>query len=105
MKPPPTSVQVADLVYSIKPFPLNSTESAELYGVCDNQASVIHYAKNQTDDRMQNTVLHETFHACWNRAGLKDKDKEERIVTCMANVFIQVIRENPELMDWLGEKV
>ena len=101
MKKPPATIQVADLLFAVVPLSPNSSEASEKYGVTDLQSSTIHYAENQTDDRLRNTILHEVFHACWNRANLKDDDREERIVTGLANVFIQVLQDNPEWVKWI----
>ena len=45
---------------------------------------------------MLNTLKHEVMHACYDVGGLTDEDEEERIVTVLANVDTQVLRDNPE---------
>ena len=44
---------------------------------------------------VMNTLIHEVFHACWFVGGLEDTDEEERVVNTLANVYSQVLRDNP----------
>lgn len=49
------------------------------------------------------TVLHEILHALWWSMHVKQKDGEERIVSALGVGVAQIVRDNPELIDWLVE--
>jgi hypothetical protein len=49
------------------------------------------------------TFLHEVTHGLFWTAGLKDDDKEERIVTALGAGWMQIHRDNPWLALWLTQ--
>ena len=54
---------------------------------------------------MQDTFLHETFHAIAHVMGLKDTEKEESFVRRLATGLCTVWNQNPKafkLVDWVG---
>jgi hypothetical protein len=48
------------------------------------------------------TALHEIIHAIFNAYDISKKDDEERIVTRLATVMTQVLRDNPRLVKWIA---
>ena len=51
------------------------------------------------------TFLHELMHAVYAIYGVRAKDPEERIISQMSVGMASVIRDNPDLIDWLKEKL
>lgn len=52
------------------------------------------------------TLLHEMLHAIWYTMGISvEKDLEEKIVGPMSVGMAMVIRDNPDLMDWLRSEL
>ena len=47
------------------------------------------------------TVLHEILHACADVVGVDDDKAEERVVTVLSPALLQVLRDNPRLVEWL----
>ena len=45
---------------------------------------------------VMNTLVHEILHACYFVGNIEDEDDEEKTVTVLANVYAQVLRDNPE---------
>lgn len=50
------------------------------------------------------TLLHEMFHAIWDSAALGECADEESAVEALSNGLTQIIRDNPEVFDWIAEK-
>ena len=51
------------------------------------------------------TLLHEIIHAIRAVTGIHPKDSEERMVSQMSIGMAMVIRDNPDLIVWLQEKL
>jgi hypothetical protein len=74
-------------------------------GLCNfNLQAIFIRTRFRTAHQKANILLHEIFHAAWEEAALLEDDGEERIVTVLANAMTQVIRDNPEVFDWIAEK-
>lgn len=73
-------------------------------GECSVNTGLIEIDPSFGMQEAANTLVHELLHACTNVAGLKiDEADEEHFVTATANVMTNVIRETPELFEWLIE--
>ena len=51
------------------------------------------------------TLLHELLHAVYATYGVRAKDPEERTISQMSIGMASVIRDNPDLIEWLKEKL
>ncbi len=51
------------------------------------------------------TLLHEVIHSAFAVMGIQDKDPHERTVSALSVGLAQIIRDNPDLIDWLKEKL
>ena len=101
----PSSIRVGYLTYAIAEMvPMRAT-GEDAYGLCDNCQHIISIRSDLEPVKAANTVLHEVLHACWYVADLHDEDKEERIVTTLANVLSGVWRDNPMLVSWINERL
>lgn len=45
--------------------------------------------------------IHEALHGIWHNQGLKPKAKEEEVVQAMEIGLVQLLRDNPGLIDWI----
>jgi hypothetical protein len=85
--------------YTIKIIPMLGFEGFAhgVLGHFSEAEMCIRISKDVPKEVLANTLLHEVFHACYSVAGLREEDDEERIVTCMANTYLQVMTDNPSL--------
>lgn len=82
-------------VYELDPVHANELE---ISGDCLHAENRIRVLMANNDWETLNTLVHESFHGIWHVYGMQDGDNEERIVNTMANGFINIIRDNPELV-------
>lgn len=59
----------------------------------------------RSEQQEAETLLHEMIHAIRAVLGIHPKDSEERMVSQMSIGMAMVIRDNPELINWLQEKL
>lgn len=104
----PKKVKVVGKTYSI-------TEDDFLFqdghasGICKPWKTEIRIASGELDpQQVQDTLLHEVFHAVFSEMGLttdfKEDDDEEKIVRRMATGWLQVMQDNPQLVKFLAKK-
>jgi hypothetical protein len=66
----------------------------------------IRIAEGQPADEAQNTLLHEVLHACLKVADTRiEHEAEEHVVHKLANVLLQVLHDNPELVSAITARV
>lgn len=77
-------------------------------GEWDSTTTEIVLSPDLAPDVMADTVLHEIMHACAYFAGLtggsmplEDEDAEELVVSALSTALLDVIRRNPDLVDYL----
>jgi hypothetical protein len=92
----PSSVKVGYADIQIVPMHTLEGFSHGVFGHFSASELAIRVINDLTETQVANTLLHEVLHACWHVAGLEDEDEEERIVTCLANTYLQVLRDNPD---------
>lgn len=71
-------------------------------GQCDTSACQIVIDPDQSPTQLLDTLLHEVLHACFDLIGASsdvDHDTEEKLVRRLSPVLIQVLRDNPGLVD------
>lgn len=72
-------------------------------GMFNSQKSSIVIAKGQDQQELQDTVLHELFHALLHTQGREYGGEEEELyVRALATGTIGLLRDNPELVSWLS---
>ena len=50
-------------------------------------------------------VIHETLHGIWEHGGIPPRAREERVVTTLAWGLAAVLRDNPELLPHLNDRL
>lgn len=103
IKPPSDKVKIGYRDYIIEPMSLTQGTREDLYGQCDRGRGIIRICFEHDARSVGNTVLHEFMHAIYYEWSLADDDREERIITTMANGLATVWRDNPDWMNWIGK--
>lgn len=94
--PIPVSIRVGAHDYSVE---MTAGRVLDANGDCDFDKLRIRLAKRMRRSKLREIIVHEILHAC---AYPTDLD-EEPFVTVIAPVLVQVIRDNPQLIDFLRE--
>jgi Zn-dependent peptidase ImmA (M78 family) len=77
-----------------------------LDGTTDTKMGVIDIRKDQSIAEERDTIVHELLHACFDqniRNYEKKKFTEEESVRRVTPKLLKVIRDNPELMEYLTQ--
>ena len=72
-------------------------------GYCDPETQTIGVVGSQSNDSMQDTFLHEVFHAIVHVMGLKETEEEENYVRRLATGLCTVWNHNPAAFKWWRE--
>lgn len=102
----PASIKIDNITYAIKSVPglvADDDPNESLLG-CVSYSDAIIKISNQNKDSAVNTIMHECVHALAFERNIDDliKDKDlETVVDCVAKAFVQIIRDNPELIDFI----
>ena len=101
----PKACVIGHRTWKIRPYPPAKADKAREDGSCIYATTTILV---RTDKRSgvqrANILLHEIEHAIWDEAGLAEGDSEEKIVSAVSNIRMQVFRDNPDVIDWISEK-
>lgn len=108
--PPPASVRVGCFDYQIEAEDESWGRSSSSLGDTDNILLLIHYAPQPPQQEI-NTVLHEIMHAACHVGRVTEaiidardpENAEERFVTMAANMWHQIIRDNPKLIEYIKQ--
>jgi hypothetical protein len=101
----PKKVKVAGYDFGIVDWQPMKAEAADRYGECSAQELVIRIRTDKHISHTTNTFLHEITHAIYWAYGIRDEDKEERIVEMIGNGWAQVFRDNPDVLRFLSESL
>ena len=103
--PAPSSVLVGPFRYAIR----YGKRAEKMLGVegavgltLSDQLEIL-VSREQVDDRMRATLIHEVIHACADLADLGDTSTEEQWASRLGPILLQVLRDNPHLVEWLLE--
>lgn len=118
--PRPVSVKVGLLEYSIRWIDdkvwrgMNTTSNVNIGEHQGPQGTIeIRLVPLVLEDTLREVLWHEIMHAVWYVCNFNDKpspveedaqgnDQEERIISGTSFMFAQVIRDNPDVMAYLG---
>lgn len=75
-------------------------DHAEAYGMYDSTAQAI-FLGVQSDERMRETLVHESLHAMLRSAKVDEPKTEEDLVDRIAPLLLGWLRTNPNLIDFL----
>jgi hypothetical protein len=100
----PKTVKVGSYVYRVtRP---TKTEMSNDLGECANDELELKIRSRQRKGKVQEVRLHETLHACHYNAGRNDSDTVtlEQAVELLTHSLLQVLQDNPKLVQFLTEK-
>ncbi len=69
-------------------------------GFCDPETQTLGVVGSQSNDSMQDTFLHEVFHAIVHVMDLKETETEENYVRRLATGLCTVLNNNPKAFKW-----
>jgi hypothetical protein len=101
----PKSIRVGYSDFAVCEMSPLAATGKDVFGECDLTMAEIRIRADIGPQKMANTLLHETLHAAYYIGDLGRDDKQERIVTVLANVMSQVWRDNPELVAFINERL
>lgn len=95
----PTEIKVGCHVYSV--LRKTKQQMPDCLGECDFDNLQISVRKSLRLSKAQETILHETLHACTDPSLKEGKAREEDFVNTVSPVLLQVLKDNPELVKYL----
>lgn len=103
----PGKIKIDTIVFDVIPkYPvINGNTGRELVaGQISYQEGIIEISTNRSIDNLKQTLLHEVVHGILKTRGVENlipEDVRENVVEGFATGLLQVIRDNPRLMDYL----
>lgn len=99
----PRLIKVGPFYYEVKRWKRMPADNSEAWGMCDRATNVILLSEVPGPQKQREVLLHEVLHAIYGTTGLCSKDNvpEEMVVTDMSPALLQVLRDNPDLVDYL----
>jgi len=96
----PKKIKIGPYNYTVQVFP-DATHTD--HGACVYNHQTIFLSENQHAERAGDTLLHEVLHAIWDVAGFDTMPDlhEETIVRSTATWLSAVLRDNPQLADFI----
>jgi hypothetical protein len=96
----PKSIKVGAHVYTILRKPKSQLSGV---GECDFDNTQIVIRKRLKKSVAKETLLHELLHACIYPSFNDKSTTDEEFVLALAPVLLQVIQDNPELLEYLTQ--
>jgi hypothetical protein len=101
----PRNILIGHAYYTVK-YDKSLNANAGALGVTGTETQQIHLDPQMGPDVERETLLHECLHGCWYQTLLdrqyRDKQEEDIIYT-MAPKILELLRSNPELVEFLLE--
>lgn len=100
--PMPQSIKVGPHVYSVIRKPASAMPADN--GHCDCNTLQIWVVQRLKRSKAKEILLHECLHACTHPSLIQGgKLEDEEFVTAVAPVLLQVLQDNPELLEYLTQ--
>ena len=98
----PVSIKVGPHTYSVIRKPAAQMEDS--LGYCDFTTLQIWIRQRMKKSKSREILLHETLHACTHPTlNCGDKMDDEDFVNAIAPVLLQVLQDNPKLLEYLAQ--
>lgn len=101
----PSKVKIGYAKYNIEDWSGLEASRESRYGDYDHERLLIRIGDSVAPPVRATVTLHEIFHGIVQHFNVPVGDKEEEIVTAMAEGMAQVIRDNKTLIDWIQEAI
>lgn len=93
----PERIKIGGFDWSIK-SDANVTYEGQIHGSTHNQTQTIFLDQDGTQQKREQTLLHEIMHAIWWQSGLvkrfTDHKMEEEVIDALSNGLYQVLKDN-----------
>lgn len=96
------SVHIGEYDYEVKLQPEIKHDDTEYLGWVDYGTTVIDLSLAEHEQLRSQTLVHEIIHVIMHQAGFSDHS--EAVIEALSHGLIQVIRENPELIEFIKQK-
>ena len=99
----PARVRVGALDYTVRYWSPQASDNTRAIGLCDRSTCTILIRSGMVPQKEAEVLIHEIFHAAWDGAGLamEDDHPEERVVNALGYQWLQILRDNPNLFDYV----
>ena len=101
----PKTVKISPYLWVIKwsrQSVLSFHPNGDACGACDMQSMVIAVDPGKAEDYARATLLHEILHACIRSSDpTLDDEHEETVVAAITGPLLSMLRDNPEVVDYL----
>ena len=97
----PTAIRVGPYDFRITRVPKEALQTG-CFADCNTPTQVIRIDEIVTGVLLVDCVLHELTHALWWTSGLDHEALEERAICSLSTGWVQVWRDNPRLLEWIG---
>lgn len=101
----PATLRVGPFDFRIESWSSREASAADRYGECDRFNNVIRVRDDLNGQRTAETMIHEILNAVWGTQAFEGDQNEESIVTGISLGLAQVMRDNPEMIAWLQQKL
>ena len=99
----PKRLKVLNLTFTVLFMNDAQMAGSGAVGFCDPETQTISLVGSQSNDSMQDTFLHEVFHAIVHVMDLKETETEENYVRRLATGLCTVWNNNPAAFRWWSE--
>lgn len=97
----PKKIKVGPFFFKIKYANLNDMNRGDSSGYTVFENRHIYIEKSYDEDLQSEILLHEILHVIWWIAGIKERDDEESIIRMESPLMLGVLRDNPDLVNFL----
>lgn len=87
----PEVINIAGIDYTVRLVD-EIDDDPNMMGSCVYQKTAIKIRNGMSDDKKNQTLVHEMLHACFNEAGFDEQDED--IVNRLGIVLYQVLKDN-----------
>jgi len=87
----PEKLKVAGIDYQIQEVE-EIDDDPSMMGSCLYQRTIIKIKSNMSNDKKEQTLIHELLHACFNEAGFNEQDED--VINRVGIVLYQVLKDN-----------
>ena len=95
----PTSIKIFGQRYKVR----YDYVSDDNNGLCDPDNNTIHISPSMQDDKLLRVLMHEITHAVIAETPIHDKKRfnEEEVCDIVGFHFMDTLKQNPKLWEWL----
>lgn len=97
----PATIKVGYRDFRVEEWLPRAAEASCKYGECDRHNGIIRLRTDLQEQVIGQVLLHEIIHAAFGMGDLNTPD-EEKVVTVLAVQLAQIIRDNPETIEFIS---